>query len=196
MRAGRVERRVDAATTVTLPPEGPALGGRLVVGASSFEVGVRLPDGRLVGYGRGAGAVLGVEPLSGNGFRPLHESASTLAALLSIAAGRRLETGPESDRVLVFLRGSGLVFLQNGDAQRFAPGDATFLPAGEPARVWAQGPEDVLAVVVQPRGASAERRTLRGELERRRRAMEAPGAAGEPPRRGAGEPEQPPPGAP
>jgi quercetin dioxygenase-like cupin family protein len=162
--------RVDAATTVTLPAEGPALGGRLVVGGEGFEVGVPLPDGRVAGYGRGAGALLAVEPLAGNAFRPLHASDATLAALLSIAAGRRMETGPESERVLVFLRGAGFVFLQNGDALRFAPGDAALLPAGEPARVWAQGPEDVLAVVLQPQGGRAERRTLKGELEKRRQA--------------------------
>ena len=164
--------RVDAPATVTLPPEGPALGGRLVVGASSFEVGVPLADGRVAGYGAGPGHVLRVEPLSGNAFQPVHASATTLAAVLSIAAGRRMETGPESERVLVFLRGAGLVFLQNGDEMRFQPGDAALLPAGEPARVWAQGPEDVLAVVVQPVGAPAERRTLKGELEKRRRAPE------------------------
>lgn len=162
---------MDAPAVVTLPAEGPALGGRLVVGAASFEVGVPLPDGRVVGYGAGAGVVLSVEPLSGNAFRPMHQSSTTLAALLSIAAGRRMETGPESERVLVFLRGNGLVFLQNGDEMRFRAGDAALLPAGEPARVWAQGPEDVLAVVLQPAGQTAVRRTLKGELEKRRLAQ-------------------------
>lgn len=164
--------RVDAPVTVTLPPEGPALGGRLVVGASAFEVAVPLPDGRVVGYVRGGDArrVLAVEPLAGNAFRPLHSSPTTLAALLSVAAGRRLEMGPESERVLVYLRGTGLVFLANGDAQKFNAGDASLLPAGEVARVWAQGPGDVLAVVVQPQGPPAERRTLKGELEKRRAA--------------------------
>lgn len=160
---------MDAPLVETLPAAGPALRGRLVVGGASFEVGVPLPDGRVAGYGAGGGAgrVLAVEPLAGNAFRPLHDSSTVLAALLSIAAGRRLETGPESERVLVFLRGRGLVFLQNGDTLPYAAGDAALLPAGEPARVWAQGPEDALAVVLQPKGEPAPRRTLKAALRER-----------------------------
>jgi mannose-6-phosphate isomerase-like protein (cupin superfamily) len=79
-----------------------------------------------------------------------------------------METGPQSERVFVILRGTGLVFLENGDQLRFGPGDAAVVPAGEPARVWAQGPDDVLAVVLQPRGEAAPRRTLAGEIRRLR----------------------------
>lgn len=163
----------EAARVETLPLAGPALGGRVTVGAAppeTFEVALALPDGRIVAYvARGAaGLTLAPEPLAGNAFRPVHESDATQVALLSIAAARRLETGPESERVLVFLRGRGLVFLQNGDALPYAAGDVALLPAGEPARVWAQGPEDALALVVQPKGERAERRTLAGELARLR----------------------------
>jgi quercetin dioxygenase-like cupin family protein len=114
------------------------------------------------------------ETLRANAFRPLHESRSALAALVSVAAGRRLESGPESERALVALRGRGLVFLDNGDALRFQAGDVVLLPAGEPARLWAQGPEDVLAVALQPPAPAAERRTLASEL--RRRAAERHGS--------------------
>ena len=123
--------------------------------------------------GDAARAEIEVNPfLRGNQFRPLHQSGRALAALLSIAAGRRVETGPESERLFVFLRGTGLVFQENGDTHRFAPGWAGVVPAGEPARVWAQGPEDVLAVVMQPAGQREERRTLAGELAKRRAAQE------------------------
>lgn len=112
-----------------------------------------------------------VDPfLRGNQFRPIHESSRSLAALLSIAAGRRLETGPESERLLVFLRGRGLVFLENGDTLPFQAGHVGVVPAGEPARVWSQGPDDVLAVVIQPQGMREARRTLAGELAKRRAA--------------------------
>lgn len=118
-----------------------------------------------------------VDPfVHGNAFRPLHQGPRSLAALLSIAAGRRLETGPESERLLVFLRGRGLVFLENGDTHRFEPGWAGVVPGGEPARVWAQGPEDVLAVVMQPAGQKQEKRTLAGELARLRGAKGGDGA--------------------
>lgn len=105
--------------------------------------------------------------LRGNAFKPLHESPRALAAILSIAQSRRLETGPESERVFVFLRGSGLVFLENGDTHKYEPNTLAFVPAGEPARVWAQGPHDTLAIVLQPNVARAERRTLAGEIAKR-----------------------------
>jgi hypothetical protein len=121
----------------------------------------------------GARAMLAVDAqLRENAFRPLHASARSHAALLSLAVARRMESGPESERALVFLRGSGLVFLENGDALRFAPLSAALLPAGEPAAVWAQGPEDALAVVFQPVMPAAAKRTLAGELAARRLAHE------------------------
>lgn len=104
----------------------------------------------------------------GNAFTPLHQGDRALVALLSIAAGRRLETGPESERLLVVLRGRGLVFLENGDTLPFDANHLAFIPAGEPARVWAQGPEDVLAVVMQPNVAPVKRRTLADEIAKRR----------------------------
>lgn len=137
------------------------------------EVVVALPDGARFAYvpsveGAPARAEVAPDPfLRGNQFKPLHQSARALAALLSIAGGRRLELGPESERVLVFLRGHGLVFLENGDTHRFEAGWVAVLPAGEPARVWAQQ-EDVLAVALQPAMARQERRTLAGEIARRR----------------------------
>lgn len=120
--------------------------------------------------------------LRGNAFRPMHDSPRVLAATLSIAAGRRMETGPESERLFLFLRGVGLVFLENGDTVKFEPGSVVAVTPGAGARVWAQGPEDALAVVMQPRGAEAPRRTLAGEVARRRHqtggaASSAPGGA-------------------
>jgi len=137
------------------------------------EIVMPLPDATRFAYASraapGDGREVVVDPLlRGNAFRPLHESATTLAAALSIAGGRRLDTGPESERVILVLRGHGLLFAQNGDALRVEPGHWGFAPAGEPLRVWAQGPEDVLALVVQPKGAPAERRTLASELAKRR----------------------------
>ncbi|MEA3199110.1 MAG: hypothetical protein QOE90_538, partial [Thermoplasmata archaeon] len=134
------------------------------------EVVVPLPDATRLAYApRGAGPGLAVEVpldprLRGNAFVPIHQSTATLAAALSVAAARRLDTGPESERVLVVLRGLGLVFAQNGDTFRVEPGSFAFAPAGEPLRVWAQGPEDLLAVVLQPVGAAVARRSLAGEL--------------------------------
>lgn len=140
---------------------------------AGVDVRVVLADGRQLAYapttpGADEGATVVPDPLfGGNAFRPRHQSLRSLAAELSIAAGRRLETGPESERVLIVLRGAGLVFLENGDTHRFEPGDAVLVPAGEPARVWAQE-EDVHAVVLQPAGAAVARRTLAGEIARRR----------------------------
>lgn len=147
------------------------------------DVAFALPDGRRFAYapsaaGAGPPREVAVDPfVRGNQFRPLHQSERSLAALLSIAAGRRLETGPESERVLVFLRGHGLVFLENGDTYRFEPGTLVCVRPGEPARVWAQGPEDALAVVLQPAGVRAEKRTLAGELAKRRAARQAQGSS-------------------
>lgn len=133
---------------------------------------VALADGARFAYaceGGGPAREASVDPfLRGNAFKPLHDSAHAQAALLSIAASRRLQTGPESERLFVFLRGSGMMFLENGDVHRFDAGFLGVAPAGEPAKLWAQGPEDVLALVVQPKGERAERRTLAGELARRR----------------------------
>lgn len=149
---------------------------RLAVGATGAEVVLPLPDGRVIGYAPegespAAAAELAIDPfLRGNQFRVLHQSPRTLVALLSIAAGRRVDTGPESERVFVFLRGPGLVFAENGDTMRFAPGMAAVVPAGEPAKLWAQGPEDALLVVLQPAGQRVERRTLKSELEKRKLA--------------------------
>lgn len=110
-----------------------------------------------------------IDPFArGNKFAPLHESERALSALLSIAAGRRVDTGPESERLFVFLRGPGLLFEENGDTHRFAPHQCALVPAGEPARVWAQGPEDALVVVCQPKGEAVARRTLAGEIAKRR----------------------------
>lgn len=139
------------------------------------DAAVDLPDGArfvyapLAGSGSGAMPVLPVDPfLRGNAFRPLHDSPRAQAALLSVAAARRVDTGPESERMFLALRGNGLVFEENGDTHRFGPRSLVVAPAGEPARVWAQGPEDALLVVFQPKGASAPRRTLRSEIERLR----------------------------
>ena len=134
---------------------------------------VEMPDGARVAYAPrapgGPPAALAIDPmLRGNQFRPLHESPRALAALLSLAASRRLDTGPESERVFLFLRGPGLLSLENGDALRFGPGSVGVVPAGEPARLWAQGPEDVLAVAFQPRAPPRPRRTLSGEIAKRR----------------------------
>ena len=106
--------------------------------------------------------------LGGNAFKPLFESRRALAAAISVASMRRVNVGPESERVFVFLRGSGLIFLENGDTFKFEPNTLAFLPAGEPARVWAQSAEDVLAIVLQPAGQREERRTLAGEVAKRR----------------------------
>lgn len=149
-----------------LPPAGPPPEG------CDFLFG--LPGALRFAYvpkaeGAAAQHAVEVDPfLRGNAFKPLHQSPRSLAALLSIAAARRVETGPESERLFVFLRGTGLIFLENGDTFRFEPGHAGVVPAGEPARVWAQGPEDVLAVVMQPAGQREEKRTLAGELAKRK----------------------------
>lgn len=117
----------------------------------------------------GPAATLAPDPLArGNSFKPLHESERALVAQLSIAASRRLDTGPESERVFLFLRGRGLLSLENGDALRFEPNQLGIVPAGYSARLWAQGPEDVLAVVFQPRAPPSEKRTLAGEIAKRR----------------------------
>lgn len=138
---------------------------------------VDLPDGRRVAYAPrepgGPATPLALDPfVRGNAFKPLHQSERALSALLSLAASRRLDTGPESERIFLFLRGPGLLSLANEDAHRFGPGMLAVVPAGEPARLWAQGPEDVLAVVFQPRGEPAERRTLAGEIAKRRAGQE------------------------
>lgn len=134
---------------------------------------VPLADGSRVAYvpqaPGGPATELKVDPfLRGNAFVKLHESPRALAALLSIAAARRMDAGAESERVFVFLRGTGLLSLENGDVHRFEPNTLAIVPAGFAARLWAQGPEDVLAVVLQPRGVAAEKRTLASEIAKRR----------------------------
>lgn len=141
---------------------------------------VVLADGRRLAYlpalpGPDAGSRIVPDPLMrGNAFVPVHESPRSLGALISVAASRRVGMGPESERVLVFLRGEGMVFLENEDILKFAPGTLVVLPPGEPARVWSQGPEDALLAVLQPQGQQAERRTLAGEVARRRAQTEGP----------------------
>ncbi|HUR70292.1 MAG TPA: hypothetical protein VM370_13690 [Candidatus Thermoplasmatota archaeon] len=152
-----------------LPPGAPLPPGT--------DTWLHLPDGARFAYvptpgpapEPGTDVMLTVDPfVRGNRFTPLHESPRALAALLGIAAARRVDSGPESERLFLFMRGQGLVFDQNGDSARFGPMTACLAPAGEPARLWAQGPEDVLLLVFQPRGAKVERRTLRSEIEKRR----------------------------
>jgi len=135
---------------------------------------VDLPDGSRFVYAPrapgGAPHALAFDPfVRGNAFKPIHESDRALGALLSIAASRRLDTGAESERFFVFLRGAGLLSLENGDVHRFEPNTLGIVPAGYAARLWAQGPEDVLAIALQPRGAAPkERRTLASEIAKRR----------------------------
>ena len=134
---------------------------------------VALADGSRVAYapraGGGPPATLEYDPfVRGNAFLKLHESPRALGALLSIAASRRLDTGAESERVFVFLRGTGLLSLENGDVHRFEPHTLGIVPAGFAARLWAQGPEDALAIVLQPRGTPTEKRTLASEIAKRR----------------------------
>jgi quercetin dioxygenase-like cupin family protein len=165
---------VDVAQVVALKPgvvvETPH--ARVVAAlADDAEATLFLADGTPVSYtlraaGEPARAELKVDPmLRGNAFKPLHDSARAQAALLSVAASRRMESGPQSERAFVILRGSGLVFLENGDTMRIAPGDVAIVPAGEPARLWAQT-DDLLVVALQPKGQDAPRRTLAGELRR------------------------------
>jgi hypothetical protein len=138
---------------------------------------LHLPDGARLAYaprapGGAEPTTLAVDPMMrGNSFKPLYQSDRALAAQLSIAASRRVDTGPESERVFLFLRGPGLLSLANEDVHRFGPMSLAIVPAGEPARLWAQGPEDALVVVFQPRGAAEPRRTLRGEIAKRRDAV-------------------------
>lgn len=144
-----------------------------------FDVLVVLHDGRRLAYapsmaGPDSGAELVPDPLlRGNAFLPVHESERCLAAFISIAAGRRVETGPESERILVVFRGVGMAFLENEDLLKFEPGTVVALPPGVPARVWSQGPDDVLAAVFQPKGVKAARRTLASEIAKRRQQDEA-----------------------
>jgi len=134
--------------------------------SSRFAYAPRAPDASAPTMA----AQLAIDPfVRGNAFRPLHESSRALSALLSIAAGRRVDTGADSERTFLFLRGAGLVFEENGDTHRFEPNHVALVPPGEPARVWAQGPEDALVIVFQPKGVSAPRRTLRREIDRVRR---------------------------
>lgn len=162
--------------SLLLAPGEPAPAG--------YDALVVLADGRRLAYaptleGPDAGTEVMPDPLMrGNAFVPAHQSARSLAALLSIAVTRRLETGPESERAMVFLRGKGLVFFQNGDTLKFEAGTFVVVPPGWPAAIWSQGPEDALAVVFQPQGQQVERRTLAGEIARRRQPSASDGSGG------------------
>ncbi len=113
--------------------------------------------------------------LAGNAFLPVHESARCRAAVINLSATRSVTMGPESARIVIPVRGSGLVFLDNGDNLNVKPGVITILPAGESARAWSRGPDDLLMVVLQPGDdAPAERRTLASEIARRKAAHDAP----------------------
>jgi quercetin dioxygenase-like cupin family protein len=170
--------RVDEARPGDVVTETPSSTVRLLDALAApppgADVVVTLHDGRRLAYapklpGPDAGAEVVPDPLlRGNAFLPVHESTRSLAALVSLAASRRLETGPESERVFVVARGPGLVFLENGDSFRFEPGSIVVVPPGEPAKVWAQGPDDALFVVLQPRATAEKRRTLAGEIAKRR----------------------------
>lgn len=104
--------------------------------------------------------------LAGNAFVPLYESGASACALFHVEAGRRMHTGPESERTLLFLGGTGLIFLEEGTTVPIRAGDLAVLAPGYPARVWARGPEPLAGVVFQPQMVRAEKRTLRGELTR------------------------------
>lgn len=141
---------------------------------------IPLADGSRIAYvpraPGGPATELKVDPfLRGNAFEKIHESPRALAALLSIAAARRMDAGADSERVFVFLRGAGLLSLENGDVHRFEPNTLAIVPAGFAARLWAQGPEDVLAVVLQPRGVAAQKRTLASEIAKQRHPGPGPG---------------------
>ncbi len=138
------------------------------------DVLVALPDGRRLAYlptppSPDMPTDVVADPLiRGNAFVPVHESAHSLAAVLSVAAGRRVNTGPESERVLVVLRGTGLVFLEKEDTIPFETGDVVVIPGGESARLWSRGPEDLLTIALQPKGEPEKRRTLASEIAKRK----------------------------
>lgn len=118
--------------------------------------------------------------LTGNAFVPLYESERSACALFHVEAGRRMHTGPESERTFLFLGGTGLVFLEEGTTVPIRAGDVAVLAPGYPARIWARGPEPLSGVVFQPVMERAERRSLRGELTRlkdelAKRQQERPG---------------------
>lgn len=176
----------DLAAVAPLPPrptaapvlESPAARVYLLAPGAAPPEGtdalLPLPDGARIAYAPKEGAAdapaqLDIDPfIRGNAFHPLHASARAESALVSIAASRRMDAGPESERVFVGLRGKALLSLENGDVHKIEPNTVAFVRAGESARVWAQGPEDFLAVVFQPRHERAERRTLASEIAKRR----------------------------
>lgn len=104
----------------------------------------------------------------GNSFQVVFESTRAAGAFLSIAAGRRVDAGPESERTWIVLAGRGLVFLQNETTLPVKAGDVAVVPPGEPARLWCRGPEDLRVIALQPQAPPAERRTLLGEVRRLR----------------------------
>ncbi len=153
---------------VRILPEGGEVPSGTDVIISVPETGVQVTFQPTKGAGGAATRLAGTYAFEGNAFEPIHESPTRLAAVVNLEASRSLTMGPESERILVALRGSGLAFLENGDAIHVKPGMVTVVPAGDPARAWARGPEDLLFIVVQPAGeAPAERRTLAGEIRKR-----------------------------
>ena len=106
--------------------------------------------------------------VTGNAFKVLFESPRAAAALLSIAGSRSVDVGPESERTWVVLAGRGLVFLQHDTTLPIKPGDVAIVPPGEPARLWARGPEDLHVLVLQPQAPPVKRRTLLTEVLRLR----------------------------
>ncbi|HWG89569.1 MAG TPA: hypothetical protein VNZ52_01845, partial [Candidatus Thermoplasmatota archaeon] len=102
--------------------------------------------------------------LAGNAFHPVYETPDSACGLFHIEAGRRLTTGPESERTFLITEGTGLVFLEDETTLPLRAGDVCIVQAGYSARLWARGPAALSGVVFQPQVAPTERRTLKGEL--------------------------------
>jgi mannose-6-phosphate isomerase-like protein (cupin superfamily) len=136
--------------------ENPAVASRLFVYSPSVD---GAPGVRSL-------SLLPTHRLSGNAFEPLSETGTLAAALLRVEPGRGVTTGFEAERTFVILTGTGLAFLESGDAIPFRAGEALVVPAGEPVRLWARDPDPLFAVALQPQAPPAERRTLLGELRK------------------------------